>query len=255
MMGGLLDLLEGAGLDVDSLGEDTSGLEEGLRTLFAGSDSGGSDTEALKAQLEKVKQDAEEYYKRMTNQDSAISKKDTRIKELEAMLEAKVPAREFAAREQTDPAAITAMRQAYDAKLNQMAENLQQILDNDAKRQAELKATQAELRHAQVVAELEQSYPVVREFKELVPKTDDKAVLEKWATSLTGFAKSVQDSAYENVRQGYVPASNPPNIGPGKEAEFQREMQLLDKQIESGEIGYSEGQAKLKQLAAMMKPD
>jgi hypothetical protein len=245
----LLAALKGAGLDVSSL-EATGGLALGdfLRD-FAQADGNKpqealdkklADMQADRDRLQKLAMENEERYK---GKDRALSDQDLKIKALTDEL----------SRVKIGQAATDTQIPEYLKGLQATVESISKQLDQE---RAARQALEAEAAWKEQIELLARSIPALNDpkLRSLLPRTNDKAVLESAANTLAQFAEASERDAFQKVRDGYVPPSSPPRVLKGDAASFEREVERIGNLVASREMSAQKGQDELARIAEMMKP-
>jgi len=250
----LLKELEGAGVDITSLSEHTGGFTKSIESFVT--EIGNEEAEKARAEAkdaaakaEKWEAEAAENFKRMQNKDTALSEKDLKIKKLESQL----TTRQTVNTSDTD-SAVTA---AIEAMRTDMGSKIETLMTKMEAAEQENQRLAAEVKWNQTVDGLTEQFPVLKEpkFKDLIPKTTDETVLRARAQLLTDFQAKTQESAFMQVREGYVPPSAPPRVTPGDDASFEAEMTRINTQVDLGTLTPQDASVKLQELAALMKPE
>lgn len=242
----LLKELEGSGVDVAALREHTGGFTKSLESFVE--EVGQERASEAAQEVQGWKEKFEEADKDSRSKDAAMSKMDRELKDAQVKL---------AAAQVSTGDTDTAVTAAMEAMKGEVTGQIQELMTKLEAQDVENKRLAAEVAWNQTVDELAKEFPVLneRKFKELIPQTSDKAVLRERAQLLTDFRSATQDEAYQQFRDGHVPATSPPLVKSGDAEGAQKEVARVNSLLDTGEITPQEAQTKLAAIARMVKPE
>jgi len=239
-----LELLSGVGVDPTTLDSEKLGsLADGVKAIL------GTPTQA---ELDALAKERETLKARLSGQDTKISAYDQRVKELQAQLTAAQAAQHAQTPMQTQPD----FRSALEKELEPIRAAVMEMAEKAKANQAELERQRAINQRREVIDALSKEIPALGDprFASLLPNTADEAELRAAGELLGTFINKTTEDAYVRVRDGFVPASNPPRVSPGNQEQFITEVGRIRALQQSGKISVAEAQQQMTDLAQLMRP-
>jgi len=140
----------------------------------------------------------------------------------------------------------TEMDSAYGEKLDEVLG----LLQSQTQKAQQLEAKVA---RQDAINRLASEYPVFKDpkFQALVPETADESLLRERAELLTALKQETEAMTVEQIRDGFIPATAPPRVIPGKQSTLERELASINTRRDSGEINYQQAAKEMDNVMKM----